>query len=123
MRDWRQLMSMMLVNISKVDFGIVDEEDAGLLAIHDVFGHSQSVAEAHYALQSTNALTDISHMAVSSMERVSKRLHATIGQFQNGAQEPSPESSHSAKLDREKKILLTNSEMLPPEWAMVSLEK
>ncbi|KAG2740332.1 P-loop containing nucleoside triphosphate hydrolase protein [Suillus brevipes Sb2] len=78
MRDWRQLMSTMLVNISKVDFGIVDEEDAGLLAIHDAFGHSQSVAEAHYALQSTNALTEISHTAVSSMQRVSKRWHATI---------------------------------------------
>ncbi|KAG1720862.1 uncharacterized protein EDB91DRAFT_1088677 [Suillus paluster] len=103
MRDWRQLMSTMLINISKVDFGIVDEEDAGLLAIHDAFGHSQSVAEAHYALQSTNALTEISHTAVASMQRVSKRWHATIGQLQNGAKEASFDL-HSAERDHEEQL-------------------
>jgi hypothetical protein len=96
-------MSMMLVNISKVDFEIVDEEDAGLLAIHDAFNHSQSVAEAHYALQSTNVLMEISYTAVSSMQRVRKRWHTTIGQFQSGAQKPPPES-HSAELNYEKKL-------------------
>jgi hypothetical protein len=96
-------MSMILVNISKVDFEIVDEEDAGLLAIHNAFKHSQLVAEAHYALQSTNALIEISHTAVSSMQRVSKRWHTIIGQFQSGAQKPPPES-HSAELNYEKKL-------------------
>ncbi|KAG1855080.1 hypothetical protein C8R48DRAFT_776481 [Suillus tomentosus] len=103
MRDWRQLMSTMLINIAKVNFGIIDEEDAPLLAIHDAFGHSQSVAEAHYALQTTNALTEISHTAVSSMQRVSKRWHTTIGQLENGAKGVSNEQS-SVTRDHEEQL-------------------
>ncbi|KAG1744239.1 hypothetical protein EDB19DRAFT_1827120 [Suillus lakei] len=82
-RDWRQVMSTMLINISKADFGILDVEDRELLAIHQAFGYSQAVGEAHYSLQTTNALTQISHTTVTSMQRVSKHWHATIGQHEN----------------------------------------
>jgi hypothetical protein len=95
MRDWRQVMSTMLVNIARVDFGSADQEDHELAAIHHAFGHSQSVAETHYALQTTNALTEISHTAVASMQRVSKRWHSTIGQRENGWKKGDPEPSLS----------------------------
>lgn len=60
-------MTMILVNISKVDFGIVDEEDTRLLVIHNMFGHSQLIAKMYYTLQSTNVLTEISYIVVFSM--------------------------------------------------------
>ncbi|KAG1760540.1 P-loop containing nucleoside triphosphate hydrolase protein [Suillus occidentalis] len=78
-------MSTMLINISKADFSILDIEDGELLVIHQVFGHSQAVGEAHYSLQTTNVLTQISHTTVMSMQRVSKHWHATIGQCKNCA--------------------------------------
>ncbi|KAG1857414.1 hypothetical protein F4604DRAFT_1685247 [Suillus subluteus] len=68
-RDWRQVLSTMLINISKADFGILDVEDEELLAIHEAFSHSQVVGKAHYSLQTTNALAQISHTAVTLMQR------------------------------------------------------
>lgn len=88
-RDWRQVMSTILVNITKADFGLPDAEDHEINAVHTAFGHSQAIAEAHYSLQMTNALPELSHTAVSSMQRVSIKWHATIGQTPNGHQEPS----------------------------------
>ncbi|KAG1838940.1 hypothetical protein C8R48DRAFT_679966 [Suillus tomentosus] len=93
MRDWRQLMSTMLISIVKVNFGIINEEDALLLAIHNAFGHSQSVTKAHSALQTINVLTKISHTAVSLMQRVGKRWHTTIRQLENSAKDASIELS------------------------------
>ncbi|KAH7908979.1 hypothetical protein BJ138DRAFT_1103052 [Hygrophoropsis aurantiaca] len=81
LRDWRQTMCTMLVNIAKVDFGRPEPDDTDLVAIHDMFAHSQSVANAHYALQVTDALPSISHTAVAQMQRVSHRWHQTIGQL------------------------------------------
>jgi len=90
----------MLINIAKTDFGIPDKEDDELSAIHDAFGHSQVVGELHYGLQATNALAELSHTAVSSMQRVSLRWHDTIGQKPNTEPLPSDVSS-AVQMDRQ----------------------
>ncbi|KAG2345281.1 hypothetical protein BDR05DRAFT_946802 [Suillus weaverae] len=83
MRDWRQIMSTMLVNILKVDFSVVDAKDNKLLVIHHAFGHFQSVADVHYALQMNNSLTEIFYIIIAPMQRVSQKWHAMIGQWEN----------------------------------------
>jgi hypothetical protein len=79
LRDYRQVMSTILINITKADFGVPDAEDHDLKLIHEQFAHSRATGEHNYALQLSDALTEISHTAVASMQRVSILYHATIG--------------------------------------------
>lgn len=79
LRDVRQLMCTILVNISRCNFGVPDEEDRELMEIHRLSNHSAKTAESRYALQIEDALSDVSQTAVASMQRVSMRWHATIG--------------------------------------------
>ncbi|KAG2110393.1 uncharacterized protein F5147DRAFT_652003 [Suillus discolor] len=91
------------MTLTLTNFGILDVEDGELLAIHQVFGHSQVVGEAHYSLQTTNALTQISHTAVMSIQRVSKHWHTTIGQHENCTKLESQQSTgdtHAQLYDR-----------------------
>ncbi|KAF8054097.1 hypothetical protein FPV67DRAFT_1683436 [Lyophyllum atratum] len=81
MRDWRQVMCTIMVNIGHIDFGIPDEEDEDLKAIHDSFNHSRAQGEHSYAIQTSNALEHFSHTAIASDQRVCFRWHACIGQL------------------------------------------
>ncbi|KAH0825908.1 hypothetical protein J3R83DRAFT_7662 [Lanmaoa asiatica] len=79
LRDYRQVMCSMLCCLAGTDYGVADEDDHDLAAIHSQFGHSAVIADAHYGIQGTNALTTISHTSVRSMQRVSTRWHACLG--------------------------------------------
>ncbi|KZT05673.1 uncharacterized protein LAESUDRAFT_759917 [Laetiporus sulphureus 93-53] len=81
LRDWRQVMCSILVNIVHVDFGEPDDEDDDLHAIHRQFGHSVKVANKHYGLQKNDALEGVSHTVVASMQSVSIRYHAKLDQL------------------------------------------
>ncbi|KAG1875685.1 hypothetical protein F4604DRAFT_1924747 [Suillus subluteus] len=98
-------MSTMLINISKADFGILDIENGELLAIHQAFGHSQAVCKAHYSLQTTNALTQISHTMVMLMQRVSKHWHATISQRENCTRLESQQSTGNTRVQLYDRLL------------------
>ncbi|KAI9452391.1 hypothetical protein HD554DRAFT_827680, partial [Boletus coccyginus] len=78
LRDYRQVMCSMLCCLAGTDYGVADEDDHDLAAIHSQFGHSAVVADAHYGIQGTNALTAISHTSVRSMQRVSARWHVCL---------------------------------------------
>ncbi|KAF8418659.1 hypothetical protein L210DRAFT_3578829 [Boletus edulis BED1] len=79
LRDYRQVMCSMLCCIAGTDYGAPDDDDHELAAIHAQFGHSVSVADAHYGIQGSNALATVSHTAVRSMQRVSIRWHVCLG--------------------------------------------
>ncbi|KAH0833799.1 hypothetical protein J3R83DRAFT_10949, partial [Lanmaoa asiatica] len=79
LRDYRQVMCSMLCCVAHTDYGVPDDDDHELAAIHAQFGHSVSVADAHYGIQGSNALATVSHTAVRSMQRVSIRWHACLG--------------------------------------------
>ncbi len=79
LRDWRQVMHTMLVNLANVDFTSGDEIDDELQDVHAMFAHSKEVGQHHYSLQTSNALTDISATGVASNQRVSLRWHAVNG--------------------------------------------
>ena len=74
LRDWRQVMCTIMVNILKADFGYPDD-DVDMKAIHDQFAHSRVTAEKKYALQISDALEEVSQTAVASHQRISKLLH------------------------------------------------
>lgn len=52
LRDVRQLMCTILVNISRCNFGVPDEEDRELMEIHRLSNHSAKTAESRYARSS-----------------------------------------------------------------------
>ncbi|KAH0836305.1 hypothetical protein J3R83DRAFT_7852 [Lanmaoa asiatica] len=79
LRDYRQVMCSMLCCIAHTDYSVPDDDDHKLAAIHAQFGHSVSVADAHYRIQGSNALATVSHTTVRSMQRVSIRWHACLG--------------------------------------------
>lgn len=78
LRDYRQVMCSMLCCLAGTDYGVPEDDDHDLAAIHAQFGHSASVADAHYGIQATNALSTVSHTSVRSMQRVSARWHACL---------------------------------------------
>lgn len=88
LRDYRQVMCSMLCSLARTDFGVPDDDDHDLAEIHAQFGHSGIVADAHYGIQGTNALSSVSHTAVRSMQRVSAKWHACLG---------TPDSSSSSE--------------------------
>ena len=79
LREYRQVMCSMLCCLARADFATPDDDDHDLAAIHAQFGHSAAVADAHYGIQGTNALSMVSHTAVRSMQRVSTKWHACLG--------------------------------------------
>jgi Helicase conserved C-terminal domain/Type III restriction enzyme, res subunit len=79
LRDWRQVMCTILVNIVKADFGQPDDDDLDLKTIHDQFAHSPATAASRYALQLSDALEEVSQTAVASHQRVSEKLHKIYG--------------------------------------------
>lgn len=79
LRSYRQVMCSILCCIARTDFGAPDQDDQDLIAIHSQFGHSSAVAQAHYGIQNTNALAEVSHTAVCHMQRVSSRWHQCLG--------------------------------------------
>ncbi|KAF5366490.1 hypothetical protein D9615_010644 [Tricholomella constricta] len=81
LRDWRQVMCTIMVNIAHIDFGLPDDEDHELKDIHATFGHNEQTASDHYALQMNDALPQFSHTAIASDQRVCMRWHACIGQI------------------------------------------
>ena len=85
LRDWRQVMCTILVNITRADFCHPDEDDQEMNAIHAQFAHSPLTASRNYALQISNALAAISHTDVASNQRVSLMYHSTIGMSSPGA--------------------------------------
>ncbi|KAF8422586.1 hypothetical protein L210DRAFT_852295 [Boletus edulis BED1] len=108
LRDYRQVMCSMLCCLAGTDYGVADADDHDLAAIHSQFGHSAVVADSHYGIQGTNALTTISHTSVRSMQRVSTRWHACLG-----CSDPRlPESADQAK-DQDKSLQLLNTLKAP----------
>ena len=95
LRQWRQVMCSMLCCLTGMDFGIPDEDDHDLAAIHSQFGHSAVVADAHYGIQGVNMLPMISHTSVWSMQWVSARWHTSLGcshpHLLDNAGDPSPQ--------------------------------
>lgn len=81
MRDWRQVMCTIMVHIGHIDFGVPDEEDQDLKAIHEAFRHSHTTGERHYALQLNDSLGGFSHTSIASDQRVCFRWHACINQL------------------------------------------
>jgi hypothetical protein len=79
LRDWRQTLCTIMVNIARVDFGVPDDDDDDLKLIHQLFAHSAATAAQHYTLQLSQALREISHTAVASNQRVSLRFHGILG--------------------------------------------
>ncbi|KAF8549160.1 hypothetical protein OG21DRAFT_627578 [Imleria badia] len=108
LRDYRQVMCSMLCCLAGTDYGVADEDDHDLAAIHSQFGHSGSVADAHYGIQGTNALNAISHTSVRSMQRVSTRWHACLD-----CSHPHVLESVSESGDQEKSLQLLNSLKTP----------
>ncbi|KAF8056315.1 hypothetical protein FPV67DRAFT_1678289 [Lyophyllum atratum] len=80
-RDWRQVMCTIMVNIGHIDFGLPDAEDEDLRAIHESYNHNSETGGDHYALQISNSLPQFSHTAIASDQRVCFRWHACIGQL------------------------------------------
>ncbi|KAF8065974.1 hypothetical protein FPV67DRAFT_1450196 [Lyophyllum atratum] len=80
-RDWRQVMCTIMVNIGHIDFGIPDAEDEDLKAIHESYNHNTETGGDHYALQISNSLPQFSHTAIASDQRVCFRWHACIGKL------------------------------------------
>lgn len=78
-RDWRQILCTILINIARCDFGVPDDDDHDLKEIHRTNAHSEDIGNKRYALQVCDAVAEISHTAVASMQRVSMRWHATTG--------------------------------------------
>ncbi|GLB36937.1 hypothetical protein LshimejAT787_0312240 [Lyophyllum shimeji] len=81
LRDWRQVMCTIMVNVGHIDFGLPDDDDEDLKAIHRAFNHSVEIGESRYALQTSNSLAQFSHTAIASDQRVCFRWHACIGQL------------------------------------------
>ena len=104
LRDYRQVMCSMLCSLARADFGVPDEDDHDLAAIHAQFGHSAVVADAHYGIQGTNALSSVSHTAVRSMQRVSAKWHTCIG---IPGSSPSSEAGASVDMDKASQLLDT----------------
>ena len=102
LRDYRQVMCSMLCSLAQADFGVPDEDDHDLAAIHAQFGHSAVVADAHYGIQGTNALSSVSHTAVCSMQHVSAKWHACLATPASG---PSSDAGPSADIDRASQLL------------------
>ncbi|KAH0826845.1 hypothetical protein J3R83DRAFT_4377 [Lanmaoa asiatica] len=96
LREYRQVMCSMLCCLARADFGMPDEDDHDLAAIHAQFGHSAAVADAHYGIQGTNALSLVSHTAVRSMQRVSIKWHVCLG---IAASTPSSDADTSLEKD------------------------
>ncbi|KAG5727877.1 hypothetical protein E4T56_gene14094 [Termitomyces sp. T112] len=81
MRDWRQVMCTIMVNVGHIDFGIPDDEDEDLKAIHDTFRHSLTTGQNHYTLQINDSLPGVNHTSIASDQRVCFRWHACINQL------------------------------------------
>ena len=102
LRDYRQVMCSMLCSLAQTDFGAPDQDDHELSAIHAQFGHSATMADAHYGIQGTNALSSVSHTAVRSMQRVSFKWHACLGV---SGSKPDKSVTGSAEVDRAAQLL------------------
>lgn len=81
MRDWRQVMCSIMLNIGHIDFHLPDDDDEDLKMIHQLFSHSIETGEQHYALQINDALPGFSHTSIASDQRVCFRWHACINQL------------------------------------------
>ena len=79
LRQFRQTMKSIMTNLAGIDFGDIDVEDSHLPEIHHLFGHNSRTGEKHYALQSTDALREVSHTSIASSQRIAFIWHATIG--------------------------------------------
>ena len=78
LRQFRQTMKSILTNLAGIDFGDMDAEDSNLAEINHLFGHGSRTGEKHYALQSSDALPEISHTSIASSQRISLMWHAAI---------------------------------------------
>ncbi|KAG6898861.1 hypothetical protein C0993_003473 [Termitomyces sp. T159_Od127] len=69
MRDWRQVMCSIMLNIGRIDFHLPDDDDEDLKMVHGLFNHSVKTGEQHYALQINDALPGFSHTSIASDQR------------------------------------------------------
>jgi hypothetical protein len=79
LRDWRQTLLTIMLNITKANFCLPLPEDTVHADIHRQFNHSARMGEGNYAIQVSEALTEISHTAVASNQRISLLWHETVG--------------------------------------------
>ena len=80
-------MCSMLCCLANTDYGAPDDDDYDLVSIHAQFTHSAAIADAHYGIQGTNALSTVSHTSVRSMQCVSTHWHACLGCSHSNEQE------------------------------------
>ena len=71
-------MCSMLCCLAGMDYGVPEDDDHNLAAIHAQFGHSTFVADAHYGIQATNALSTVLYTSVRSMQCISACWHACL---------------------------------------------
>jgi hypothetical protein len=79
LRDWRQTLLTIMLNITKADFCLPLPEDTVHVDIHRQFNHSARMGEGNYAIQVSEALNQISHTSVASNQRISLLWHDTVG--------------------------------------------
>ncbi|KAL0564967.1 hypothetical protein V5O48_017067 [Marasmius crinis-equi] len=78
LRDFRQLMSCLLITFTNSSFDR-DDEDVATVAAHESFGHSVEVGQQYYGLEICNGGTTIASDSMVRMQRVSLRWHSNIG--------------------------------------------
>ncbi|KAK1228197.1 hypothetical protein PQX77_008774 [Marasmius sp. AFHP31] len=74
-------MSCCLITFTRSSFFDADDEDIDLHWLHEAFGDSKDVGEAHYGLEVCNSGTSLTSTVISNMLRVSLRWHEFIKQL------------------------------------------
>ncbi|KAL0563462.1 hypothetical protein V5O48_018605 [Marasmius crinis-equi] len=77
LRDFRQLMSCLLITFTGCSF--FDRDDEDVVSAHESFGHSVEVGQQHYGLLVCNGGTSMATDTMAKMQRVSLRWHGQVG--------------------------------------------
>ncbi|KAJ3979088.1 hypothetical protein F5890DRAFT_1559208 [Lentinula detonsa] len=77
LRDFRQLMSCMLISSTLTTFFDLNDEDPNVVAAHESFGHSLEMGRSGYGLDSTST-TGLAPDAVARMQQVCIKWQAFL---------------------------------------------
>ncbi|KAK7014747.1 hypothetical protein VNI00_019291 [Paramarasmius palmivorus] len=132
LRDFRQLMSCMLITFTRSSFYESDDEDVDVQWAHESFGHSVEVGRAHYGLDVCSSATLMAPDAIANMQRVCLRWHVFIHQLHPSLKNnikrdhtghPTPESNEAFNkilIEHFKHLKLTLAEVLHGEFKNMS---
>ncbi|KAJ3780013.1 hypothetical protein GGU10DRAFT_381340, partial [Lentinula aff. detonsa] len=100
LRDFRQLMSCMLISSTLTTFFDPNDEDPNVVAAHESFGHSLEMGRSGYGLDSTST-TGLAPDAVARMQQVCikwqvflKLVHPAVSCKVDGESEGTSTNSH-----------------------------